>query len=164
MSAAAPIEDSTARHLSHLLATEQRRSRLPSVAAGLVRGGDLVWSDAVGTVDGRAGGVAADADTQYRMGSITKTFVAVAVMQLRDRGRLDLLDRFDEHVPGTAFGDVTIAQLLSHGAGLQAETDGPWWERTAGVELGRARRLAGASALPRRAPIPLHQRRLRGAR
>jgi CubicO group peptidase (beta-lactamase class C family) len=141
VSAAAPIEDSTARHLSHLLATEQRKSRLPSVAAGLVRGGDLVWSDAVGTLDGRAGGVAADADTQYRMGSITKTFVAVAVMQLRDRGRLDLLDRFDEHVPGTAFGDVTIAQLLSHGAGLQAETDGPWWERTAGVSWAE---LAGS--------------------
>ena len=133
MSDAAPIEHSTARQLTHLLATEQRRSRLPSVAAGIVRGGALVWADAVGTVDGRADGVAADVDTQYRMGSITKTFVAVAVMQLRDRGRLDLLDRFDDHVPGTVFGDVTIAQLLSHGAGLQAETDGPWWERTAGA-------------------------------
>ncbi|TQM64475.1 serine hydrolase domain-containing protein [Humibacillus xanthopallidus] len=133
MTAAAPIEPSTARHLHHLLATEQRTSRLPSVAAGIVRDGSLAWSDAVGTLDGRAEGLAADADTQYRMGSITKTFVAVAVLQLRDRGQLDLLDRFDEHVPGTAFGDVTIAQLLSHGAGLQAETDGPWWERTAGV-------------------------------
>jgi len=132
-SAVPAIEDSTARHLSHLLATEQRTSRLPSVAAGIVRDGSLAWSDAVGTLDGRAEGVAADADTQYRMGSITKTFVAVAVLQLRDRGRLDLLDRFDEHVTGTAFGDVTVAQLLSHGAGLQAETEGPWWERTAGV-------------------------------
>jgi CubicO group peptidase (beta-lactamase class C family) len=130
---AAPIEDSTARHLSQLLATEQRKSRLPSVAAGIVRDGALAWSDAIGTLDGRAGGVAADTDTQYRMGSITKTFVAVAVMRLRDAGRLDLLDRFDDHVPGTAFGDVTIAQLLSHGGGLQAETEGPWWERTAGV-------------------------------
>jgi CubicO group peptidase (beta-lactamase class C family) len=130
---AAPVEPSTARHLSLLLATEQRTSRLPSVAAGVVRDGSLAWSDALGTLDGRADGVAADTDTQYRMGSITKTFVAVAVLQLRDRGRLDLLDRFEDHVPGTAFGDVTIAQLLSHGAGVQAETDGPWWERTAGV-------------------------------
>jgi CubicO group peptidase (beta-lactamase class C family) len=130
---AAPIEDSTARHLSQLLATEQRKSRLPSVAAGIVRDGVLAWSHAIGTLDGRAGGAAADTDTQYRMGSITKTFVAVAVMRLRDAGRLDLLDRFDDHVPGTAFGDVTIAQLLSHGGGLQAETEGPWWERTAGV-------------------------------
>ena len=102
------------------------------MAAGLVRDGSLVWADAVGTLDGRATGEPADADTQYRMGSITKTFVAVAIMRLRDAGRLDLQSRFGAHVPGTAFGDVTIAQLLSHGSGLQAETNGPWWERTPG--------------------------------
>ena len=127
-----PLDPATTRHLHHLLATEQRTQRLPSAVAGIVRGGELVWSGAAGTLDGRAAGEPADADTQYRMGSITKTFVAVAVMRLRDAGRLDLEDRFDDHVPGTSFGRVTIAQLLSHGAGVQAETNGPWWERTPG--------------------------------
>ncbi len=127
------LDPGTARHLHHLLATAQAKGRLPSVAAGLVRDGSLIWSDAVGTLDGRAGGEPADAHTQYRMGSITKTFVAVAIMRLRDAGELDLLDCFGTHVPGTAFDDVTIAQLLSHGSGLQAETNGPWWERTPGV-------------------------------
>ncbi|MDN5767469.1 MAG: beta-lactamase family protein [Humibacillus sp.] len=127
------LDPGTPRHLHHLLATAQARGRLPSVAAGLVRDGSLVWSDAVGTLDGRADGRPADADTQYRMGSITKTFVAVAVVRLRDAGQLDLQDRFGAHVAGTAFGEVTIAQLLSHGSGLQAETNGPWWERTPGV-------------------------------
>lgn len=126
------LDPSTARHLHHLVATAQAKGRLPSVAVGLVRDGSLAWSDAVGTIDGRAAGQPADADTQYRMGSITKTFVAVAIMRLRDAGRLDLLDRLDAHVPGTTFGDVTIAQLLSHGSGLQAETNGPWWERIPG--------------------------------
>ena len=126
------VDPATARHLHHLLATEQRRGRLPSVAAGIVRDGALAWSGAIGTLDGRAGGEVADADTQYRMGSITKTFVAVAVMRLRDAGRLDLLDRFEDHVPGSQLGGATIAQLLSHGAGVQAETNGPWWERTPG--------------------------------
>ncbi|GAA1992580.1 serine hydrolase domain-containing protein [Terrabacter lapilli] len=126
------VDPRTARHLHQLLATEQVRGRLPSVAAGIVRDGTLVWSDAIGTVDGRAGGVAADTDTQYRMGSITKTFVAVAVLRLRDAGRLDLSDRFDEHVPSSRIGAATIAQLLSHGGGVQAETNGPWWERTPG--------------------------------
>ena len=126
------IDPSTARHLHHLLATEQRTSRLPSVVAAIVRAGAIAWSDAIGTLDGRADGDPADTDTQYRMGSITKTFVAVAVLRLRDEGRLDLGDRFEDHVPGTSFGGTTIAQLLSHGAGLQAETNGPWWERTPG--------------------------------
>ncbi|WP_377643652.1 serine hydrolase domain-containing protein [Oryzobacter terrae] len=122
----------TTRHLDHVLATAQREGRLPSVVAGLVRGGSLVWTGAVGTVDGRADGRPADDDTQYRMGSITKTFVAVAVLRLRDAGRLDLTDRFGAHVPGTALADVTVEQLLTHSAGLQAETEGPWWERTPG--------------------------------
>lgn len=128
------IDALTARALDHLLATAQRDGRLPSVAAGLVRGGSLAWSGAVGTLDGGESGDAADADTQYRMGSITKTFVGVAVLRLREEGRLDLLDRFESHVPGSGFGGVTIASLLSHAAGVQAETNGPWWERTPGVD------------------------------
>lgn len=128
------IEPGTARYLHHLLATEQSRSRLPSVAAGIVRSGTLVWADAVGTLDGRADGEVADTDTQYRIGSITKTFIGVEVMRLRDEGWLGLEDHFDEHVPGSQLGGATIAQLLSHGAGVQAETNGPWWERTPGSD------------------------------
>ena len=70
-----PIDPTTARKLDLRLATEQSQSRLPSVAAGLVRDGELVWSGAVGTLSGRADGEPSSTDTQYRMGSITKTFV-----------------------------------------------------------------------------------------
>ncbi len=122
----------TAALLDHALALSQREGRLPSVVAGLVRGGELVWQGAAGTLDGRADGEPADADTQYRMGSITKTFVAVCVLRLRDAGRLELTDRFGEHVPGSPLDRVSIEQLLTHAAGTQAETEGPWWERTPG--------------------------------
>jgi CubicO group peptidase (beta-lactamase class C family) len=114
-----------------LLRAEQETSRAASVAAAVVRDGVLRWSGAVGTVDGRDGAPATPA-TQYRIGSITKTFVAVEVMRLRDEGRLDLADRIDRHLPEVPFGHVTIAQLLTHTSGLQAETNGSWWERTAG--------------------------------
>ncbi|NHA67541.1 serine hydrolase domain-containing protein [Phycicoccus flavus] len=126
------IAPRTAALLEHRLATAQHDGRLPSVVAGLVRDGGLVWSGAAGTLDGRAGGEPADDDTQYRMGSITKTFVAVCVLRLRDAGRLDLTDRFEQHVPGSDLGPATLEQLLSHAAGAQAETNGPWWERTPG--------------------------------
>ena len=129
-----PLQPTTTSHLDRLLATAQREGRLPSVVAGLVRGGLLVWSGAAGTLDGRAGGTAPDADTQYRMGSITKTFVAVAVLRLRDAGRLDLTDRLGDHVDPTPFAAVTIEQLLTHAGGVQAETGGPWWERTPGSD------------------------------
>jgi CubicO group peptidase (beta-lactamase class C family) len=111
---------------------EQSGCRLPSVAAGLVRAGEQVWSGAVGTLDGRSDGVAPTDQTQYRIGSITKTFVAVEVLRMRDEGLLDLNDPLRRHLDDTPFGDVTIAQLLSHTSGLQSETSGPWWERTAG--------------------------------
>ncbi len=126
------MDETTIRALSRRLATEQSTNRLPSVAAGLVRGGALVWSDAAGTATGRSDGAPADADLQYRMGSITKTFVAVEVLRLRDEGRLDLNDGIGAHVADAPHPEVTVAQLLSHSSGLQAETNGPWWERTAG--------------------------------
>jgi CubicO group peptidase (beta-lactamase class C family) len=126
------LEPAAAARLDHVLARAQRDGRVPSLVAGVVRGGALVWSGAAGTVDGRADGAAADDDTQYRMGSITKTFVAVCVLRLRDAGRLDLTDRFGQHVPGSPLDDVTLEQLLTHAGGVQAETNGPWWERTPG--------------------------------
>jgi CubicO group peptidase (beta-lactamase class C family) len=127
--------------LQERLSREQADQRLPSVVAGLVRGGALVWSSGAG----RALGSVPDANVQYRCGSVTKTFVAVQVMLLRDEGRLGLTDPLERHLPG-AFDGVAIAQLLSHSAGLRAETAGPWWERTAGGEFAD---LAEASLYPR---------------
>ncbi len=118
----------TADRLLRRLAEEQSERRLPSLAAGVVRGGELVWSGGRGRVDGAVPG----ADTQYRIGSITKTFVAVAVMRLRDEGALALEDPLERHVPGTGVGSVSIGQLLSHTAGLSAENGAEWWERAPG--------------------------------
>ncbi|TDQ04513.1 serine hydrolase domain-containing protein [Labedaea rhizosphaerae] len=110
------------------LAAEQAGSRAPSMVAAIVRGGEIRWSG----VRGFVGDAAPTADTQYRIGSITKTFIAVLVMRLRDEGKLDLSDLLDKHVPGTSMGHVTIAQLLAHTAGLTSESPGQWWERSPG--------------------------------
>ncbi|HJQ46631.1 MAG TPA: serine hydrolase domain-containing protein [Amycolatopsis sp.] len=119
---------STQSALLRRVATEQAVARVPSVVAGVVRDGDLVWSGARGAVEDSP----PDTDTQYRLGSITKSLVAAVVMRLRDEGRLDLNDPLDKHVPGTGFGSSTIAQLLSHTGGLTAESPGSWWERSPG--------------------------------
>jgi len=94
------LPDAAVLRLDHLVATAQVEGRVPAMVAGVVRDGALVWSGAAGSV----GASAPDDDTQFRMGSITKTFVAVAILRLRDAGRLDLADRFEEHVAGTPFG------------------------------------------------------------
>ncbi len=128
------IDDRTRRLLDVRLARDQAGQRLPSVAAGVCRDGELLWSGGLGRVDGQA----PDASTQYRAGSITKTFVATAVLMLRDAGRISLSDPIgkylDDDAAGSA-GSMTTGQLLSHAAGLRAETAGPWWERTPGTTL-----------------------------
>jgi len=78
----------------------------------------------------------ADSNTIYHWGSITKTLTAVAVMQLRDRGRLALGDPVTRYVPELrlvhnpwgSMDDVTIGMLLSHSAGFQD----PTWPYTTG--------------------------------
>jgi CubicO group peptidase (beta-lactamase class C family) len=57
---------------------------------------------------------------------------------LRDAGRLSLSDPIGEYLDAEAADwarSMTIGQLLSHSAGLRAETAGPWWERTQGTSL-----------------------------
>ncbi|MFP3989267.1 serine hydrolase domain-containing protein [Streptomyces sp. E11-3] len=119
----------TRRALLHRTATAQAKGRAPSLVAAVVREGRLVWSEGRTCVDGHA----PDVETQYRIGSITKTFTAVLVMRLRDEGLLDLADPLEKHLPGTAAGEVTIGQLLAHTGGLTAEPPSPWWERTPGT-------------------------------
>jgi len=99
---------------------EQREKRLPSIAAAVLRDGELAWETAVGEAD-VVSGEAATPDTQYRLGSITKTFTAAAIMQLRDAGKLDLEDTLDAHVAGAAHAPK-LRQLLAHTSGIQRKT------------------------------------------
>lgn len=128
----APVEAVTADKLNRVLAAQQSRCRQPSLSAAIVRDGQLAWAGAIGSIDGRWEGPAATPATAYRIGSITKPFVAVAVVQLAERGVLDLDEPVSRFVPGTGISGASIAQLLSHTSGLAAETQGPWWERSAG--------------------------------
>jgi CubicO group peptidase (beta-lactamase class C family) len=112
----------TERALTHRLATAQRDGRSPSIVGAVTRGGEQAWAHAIETTT----------ETQFRIGSLTKTFVAVLVMRLRDEGLLGLDDPLEQHLADPPIRGVTIAQLLSHTAGIASETPEPWWERTPG--------------------------------
>ncbi|MCX4824331.1 beta-lactamase family protein [Streptomyces sp. NBC_01142] len=127
-----PFEEllpATQRALLHRIAVAQSEGRAPSLVAAVARDRQLVWWGSRTSVAGHA----PEDDTQYRIGSITKTFTAVLVLRLRDEGLLDLNDPLEKHLSGTGVGDVTIAQLLGHSAGVAAESPAPWWERTPGT-------------------------------
>ncbi len=105
-----------------------------AVGAGLIvlRGSRILLSSYVGSAD-RERGVAASPDTIWHWASITKTFTAVRLLQLRDRGKLALSDPIVKYVPELRavhdpYGDVseiTLRMLLSHSAGFRDPTF-PW--------------------------------------
>lgn len=128
------LRSDTAAALFAEVAAAQSEWKLPSVNAGVVRDGSLVWTGARGQFATAAGG-APGPDVQYRIGSITKTLTAVLVMQCRDEGLLTLNDAVGKHLPGIAFGDRTVRHLLAHSGGMNAEPEGPWWERNPGVSF-----------------------------
>jgi CubicO group peptidase (beta-lactamase class C family) len=104
----------------------------------VIRNGQVLANEFVGTAD-RERKHAVDQDTIYHWASITKTFTAIGIMQLRDRGRLSLDDPAVKYLPELRavhdpFGDigaVTIRRLMSHSAGFRSPTwpwggDQPW--------------------------------------
>jgi len=134
---------STAVHLEAAVAAAQATSRVPSLSAAVVRDGALVWQGLRGTAVRDGETARPTPDTQYRIGSLTKTLTAALVMQLVDDGALDLADTVATYVPEGPFADATIRGLLSHAAGLPAEPVGPWWERSRGRSYEE---LVGANA------------------
>ena len=113
---------------------------IPGVAYGVVVGGELVHSRGIGTL--RVGEDAMpDADSVFRIASMTKSFTAATVLSLRDEGRLALDDPIARYVPELAnlplptadSRPVTVRQLLTMSAGLA--TDDPWGDRQQGLEL-----------------------------
>ena len=75
-----------------------REARVPGVAWGVVRDGRLVHSGGAGTIRDGEDRVP-DADSVYRIASMTKSFTAATVLLLRDEGRLRLDDPVADHVP-----------------------------------------------------------------
>ena len=118
----------TRRALLRRVAVGQAEGRTPSLIGAVVRDGSQAWCGSRSMMEDHE----PDGDTQYRIGSLTKTFVAVLILRLRAEGLLSLADPVGKYLDAGEAGSATIAQLLSHTAGLASESRGPWWERTAG--------------------------------
>jgi CubicO group peptidase (beta-lactamase class C family) len=108
---------------------EMRKGGIAGSSFYVVRDGRIVVADHRGMQDADAN-VPVDAQTIYHWASITKTMTGIAIMQLRDRGLLNLDDPIVRYVPELAkvhdpFGDpgaITLRQLMSHSAGFGGAT------------------------------------------
>lgn len=108
--------------------------RIPALSVGIVHNGKLVYKRGFGFADVESQ-ESATPDTCYRIASISKTFTAVAIMQLVEQGKLNLDDKVHTHLPWfdakTKLADsrsITIRHLLSHTAGIFRDGNTPHWE------------------------------------
>ena len=124
-----------AERLDELVAAKRLDSDLPAVAAGIVAGGSLAWFAGQGWSDLDRGTPPTERSLS-RVASVTKTFTATAILQMRDRGLLSLDDPLERHLPefaavretGGRRADVTIRRLLTHRSGLVTESPPTQWD------------------------------------
>jgi len=132
-----------ARSLEEALAQLQRKAdaivashKAPSVAMGIVQGARLIWFRGFGHRDVE-GQMPLDENTAFRIGSITKTLTSVALLQLRDAGKLSLDDPLTKYVPEAAgvvnpgTEPIRLRNLVTHTSGLGREVmpkEGPTQE------------------------------------
>lgn len=151
----APMRPEAARAWESFLAVYRdalREHGIVGSAVVVVHDGGVLAQAAEGSAD-LSTGRAVDGDTLFHWASITKTFTGIAILQLRDHGRLSLEDPIVKYVPElrevhNPFGDisgVTIRHLLTHSAGFREPTwpwggDKPWhpfepprWEQLAAM-------------------------------
>ncbi|NCW43999.1 MAG: class A beta-lactamase-related serine hydrolase [Gemmatimonadaceae bacterium] len=111
-----------------------QRSRVPGIAYGIIVDGKL-WHVAAHGLREVPTGARVDTSSVFRIASMTKSFTALAILQLRDAGRLSLDDPAEKYVPqlkGLRYPTsdaprITVRHLLTHSAGFPE--DNPWGDQ-----------------------------------
>jgi CubicO group peptidase (beta-lactamase class C family) len=114
------------------------REHIPGAAWGIIVDGKLAHVGVTGFRD-VAARAPVDPNTVFRIASMTKSFTAMAILKLRDQGKLSLDDPAERYVPELASlryptsdsPKITIRHLLSHGAGFPE--DNPWGDQQLAV-------------------------------
>jgi CubicO group peptidase (beta-lactamase class C family) len=112
--------------INRFLKQEMEKAHIPGLALAVVHNGRVVHSTAFGVADPDERKVSTG--TPFILGSTTKSFTALAVMQLVDEGRIDLSAPVVEYLPwfrvgkGDASDLITVSQLLNHTSGISEAT------------------------------------------
>jgi len=124
----------SALHLLELwLEAQSAYENIPGISMAVVHDQELLWARGFGYAD-REKKRPATPDTIYGIGSISKLFTSIAVLQLRDQGKLGLDDPLARHLPWfnikQTYADgppVTIRGILTHSSGLPRDAAYPYW-------------------------------------
>jgi len=114
-----------ARTLAPFIEHQLAGKQLPAISIALIDDQQIVWAQGFGLADPDKK-IAATAGTIYRVGSVSKLFTDIGVMQLVERGELNLDAPITEYLtdfhPKNPFGKpITLRELMSHRSGLVRE-------------------------------------------
>jgi D-alanyl-D-alanine carboxypeptidase len=120
--------DATLKDIDSRITADFAKDGVGGISIGVVSGEKLVWSKHYGYAEAETKRVANN-DTVYRVGSITKQFTALAMLQLVEQGKMRLTDPLEKHVPevrgvqkayaGTP--PITLLQVVTMHSGLARE-------------------------------------------
>jgi CubicO group peptidase (beta-lactamase class C family)/D-alanyl-D-alanine dipeptidase len=114
-----------ARALTTFIEHERSAKAIPAISVALVDGQRIVWARGFGWADSSRS-LPATANTVYRVGSVSKLFTDIGIMQLVERGQLDLDAPIQKYLPdfhprNSFGGSITARELTAHRAGLGRE-------------------------------------------
>src|ERR1700741_1794734 len=119
-----PAPPQSLEELQKAIKTELDKNHLPGAGVALVSRGELLWCGGFGQAD-IASKKPVTCDTEFRVGSISKTFVALALLKLQEEGKINLELRLHDiapeipmHNPWESAHPVRIVNLLEHTAGF----------------------------------------------
>jgi CubicO group peptidase (beta-lactamase class C family) len=111
--------------LSRFIEHELADKHLPAISVALVDGNEIVWAQGFGYSDPDRK-VPATAETVYRVGSVSKLFTDIGIMQMVEQGKINLDAPISTYLPdfkpANQFSKpITLRQLMSHRAGIIRE-------------------------------------------
>ena len=106
--------------------------KMPAMAVGVIKNDQVIYNKGIGLrgVDDKTKPLSNK--SLFHMASVSKPFVATAIMQLVEQGKLDLDQRLVEHMPyfkmaDSSYKSITIRQVLTHTSGIPDEDDYEWY-------------------------------------
>ncbi len=117
--------------LDDWIVQQTQQQHQPGLAIGLVYNGDLLWGKGYGQANLEAS-TPVTLDTRFRIASITKTFTATGILQLRDAAKLNLDDPVSQYLEWFDLRyqdapEITIRNLLTHSSSLPRDSKNPMW-------------------------------------
>jgi CubicO group peptidase (beta-lactamase class C family) len=125
------LPDRAVKRLEASITQAMREQKIPGFAIGIVKDGRLAYCGGFGVMGVGNPNLPITAQTLFHMASITKPFVATAILQLVEQGKIHLDDPVIRHLPyfrlkDPRYKEITVRQMVTHTSGMPDVTNYHW--------------------------------------